>query len=310
MLQHAQGLAERPVTVLLRDHDAVKRYPGAITLEYITSAADPVLCPVLIPARPVQQASDGGRLIRRLLLSCKAQDAQAAFDSVSPFLADDALIVLLQNGIRFQQQLSCQRPQGNVFCLSTSYGAWLRHPYHTVAAGTGESWLGHLYDYTTPGLHNRLRQLQSELPADTMKINIDLNMSHRLWEKLAINCAINGLTVIYDCRNGELLSRQHAREHCQALCDEITTLLKAIPQAPELPGLWQRVQQVAQATASNISSTLQDIRHQRQTEIEHLNGYLCDLAVQHGLPCPLNQQVVHAVLESTQRSQTTRAPVA
>jgi len=128
-----------------------------------------------------------------------------------------------------------------------------------------------------------------------MNISVDPQMSRRLWLKFAINCAINPLTVVYDCQNGALLSNDHAREHLQNLCTEISWLLGSLPDVPELPDLWQQVQQVAQATEHNYSSTLQDIRNNKATEIEHLTGWLCALASRHQLACPLNQQLLQAI---------------
>lgn len=308
MIQHLQDKVTSPVTLLLRDSDALDRYPGMLTVESSNSGFTSTNS-VTVPALPVSDTRPGSRRFARLLLSCKAHDAAAALASVADFIDDQSIIVLLQNGVNFQQQLSSTRPAGTVFSLSTSYGAWLRKPFHTVAAGSGESWLGHLYTRNTPALEQAQRQLLAELPQAAMNISIDNNMSQRLWEKLAINCAINGLTVIYNCRNGELLTNPVAREHCELLCREITQLMHQIPRAPEMPELWLRVQQVTQATALNISSTLQDIRQQRRTEIEHLNGYLCDLARQYHLPCPLNQQVLAAVLESARLTKTTPSSV-
>ncbi|MDP2128026.1 MAG: 2-dehydropantoate 2-reductase [Pseudohongiella sp.] len=297
MTQHLESVLAQPVTLLLRDDNAVNFYPGKVTVEHSSGTTDRSV-ELTLPAMSVNDTSHGAFKIKRLLVACKAQDADAALASVAAMLDEQAIIVLLQNGLKFQQQLSLARPPGTVFCLSTSFGAWQREPFHVVAAGGGESWLGHLREESSPILQRSQLQLLSELPDVAMNIRIDDDMQRRLWEKLAVNCAINGLTVIYNCRNGELLTRPAAREHCQRLCTEISTLMQGIALAPDMPELWQRVQQVAQATALNVSSTLQDVRRGKHTEIEHLNGYLIELADRHRLPCPLNQQVVAAVLES------------
>ena len=48
-----------------------------------------------------------------------------------------------------------------------------------------------------------------------------LDILSRLWRKLALNCAINPLTVLHDCRNGGL-----SEHHCEVatLCAELAEL--------------------------------------------------------------------------------------
>ena len=71
---------------------------------------------------------------------------------------------------------------------------------------------------------------------------------------------------------------------------------------PALPDLHALVQEVLTATAANVSSTLQDVRAGRATELAHLNAYLLTLAAQHALAAPLNAQLLQAVAQRTERS--------
>lgn len=277
--------------LILRDETAVANYSGEITLEGMTGDVQRLQVPAFSSLALAQARSP----VQNLVLSCKAQDAEAALASIEACLSDTSRIVLLQNGIRVQQAVTRRRPPGTVFCLSTSHGAWIRSPFHVVHAGQGMTWLGLLPPADNAAPPRALDQLLSELPASAMNISIDHDMALRLWLKLAVNCAINALTVFYNCQNGELLSNPRAKNHLQALCREISALTLALPECPVLPDLWQHVQQVATATRHNFSSTLQDIQRNRPTEIEHLNGWLCELAGQKQLPCPLNNALLNHV---------------
>jgi 2-dehydropantoate 2-reductase len=292
-LQRHQHSAGGGAVLLLRDTEALTHYPGMITLE----SAGSKIRQFNVPALAVTALPDDRPLIQNLLLACKAQDTEAALDSLSPWLNETSRIVLLQNGIRVQQELTLRRAPGTVFCLSTSHGAWTRRPFHVVHAGMGNAWLGLLG--TAPPVETRqsLASMLNQLPGSEMNISADLQMSQRLWLKFAVNCAINPMTVVYNCQNGFLLSNDLAREHLQQLCLEISVLTNALPECPSLPDIWEQVKQVAQATQNNYSSTLQDIRNHKTTEIEHLNGWLCELASRHQLACPLNQQLLQAVRE-------------
>jgi len=283
--------AHSPVCLLLKDAAALDKFPGFVRLQ----DADGQITDTQMQATIASELRPGS--IQRLLLCCKAQDADTAIQSVAHALMDKSIVVLLQNGIEFQQTLTASRPAGTVFCLSTSAGAWMREPYVITPAGRGQSWLGHLDTRLPAQSTHRALTLLSELPAAEFHIQFEPDMSTRLWLKLAVNCAINGLTVVHSCRNGELLTRPEALSQLQALCEEITHLYNHLPEAPDITGLYQTVHQVASGTADNVSSTLQDVRRGKTTELSHLNGFLVQLAQRHHLPCPLNHWLLDAVRE-------------
>ncbi len=279
------------VTLMLRNEQALGAYRerGGITLEQYGMSSQ-----LMVPAQTVSVAQ--GR-IHRLLLATKAQDALPALQSVRHRLLPETVIVLVQNGLAIHEAITDGYGADRVVCLSTSHGAFMANPFHVVHAGFGQAWLGTL---AATGDLALLRSVLSLLPARSMAIEIDPAMARRLWLKLAVNCAINALTVIHDCRNGQLLTDDAAREQLQALTREIEGLYERLPQAPSVTPLWPQVEQVLRDTAENLSSTLQDHRRGRTTEIVHLNGYLCELAEARGLPCPENRRALQ-MLQSLSR---------
>lgn len=278
------------VTLLLRGAGDLRhplqlplRHPAEIS-EQITLEEHDVLQRIPVQA---QIAADVVMPIQRLLVATKAQDVETALDSVRHAIAPHTHIVLLQNGIKAQRRASADFGAQRVYCLSTSQGAWLRAPLHVVHAGSGETWLGRLGH--TDALDSALLQ---SLPIAAMGIRTDPDIEGRLWRKLAINCAVNALTVIYDCRNGELLTQPQAHVELLALCGEIETLYAALPETPTLDKLVSQVDAVLTATAQNFSSTLQDFRRGKVSELSQLNGYLCELARSHKLDCSINEAIL------------------
>jgi 2-dehydropantoate 2-reductase len=285
----------RRVALLLRSAEELETYRrhGGVTLEEGWEkplregdevGAGPIPTPV-----PAAAVTDVGPPLSQLLVATKSQDVAAALHSVHARLTPDTCIVLLQNGVRVQREITDQYGADRVYCLSTSHGAWRRGPFHVVHAGHGTAWLGQLEGNNARALD----ALLALLPATAMQIDTDPHIARRLWQKFAVNCAVNALTVLYDCRNGELLKIPQARKDLDALTSEIEGLLDVLPEAPPLPDLQESVAEVLRVAARNFSSTLQDARQGRATELAHLNGYLCELATLHGLASPLN----HALLQ-------------
>jgi 2-dehydropantoate 2-reductase len=126
-----------------------------------------------------------------------------------------------------------------------------------------------------------------------------------LWRKLAINCAINPLTVIHRCRNGELLDKPEALAQIASVVEEILQLSKILNLDQGLANLHEQVLDVARATANNRSSMLQDIESGKETEIEAITGYLCRLAIKHSMQLPTNEELLAQVKAiTTARDQT------
>ncbi|KFZ31588.1 hypothetical protein IDSA_02470 [Pseudidiomarina salinarum] len=182
----------------------------------------------------------------------------------------------------------------------TTHGAFRQvgdNGQELVHAGQGESWLG----WANPAVSGAaglpadlLRTLATALPP----LVAEPDMVLRRWHKLAVNCLINPLTVIHQCRNGELLNLP-LTDLMQQLAAEISQL--AAQRGVVLPaaGIVAQARQVAQKTAANWSSMLSDVRNQRPTEIDYLNGFIARGCQQAGYAAPANEQLWQQVKKLT-----------
>jgi 2-dehydropantoate 2-reductase len=264
-----------PVQLILRDAQRLQAYhqAGGLTLVEQDQAR---LYPV--PA----QTPDSTQPIQRLLLACKAYDAEAAIAQLAPRLAPGAELILLQNGLGSQDRVALQVPLARCILASSTEGAFRECDFRVVFAGHGHTWLGDPREPTPPAWLNELQQ--SGIVHDW-----SLDILGRLWRKLALNCAINPLTVLHDCRNGGL--REHPAE-IASLCVELGELLQRCGQGAAAHELHEDVLRVIQATAANYSSMHQDVSQGRRTEIAYLLGYACNAAQRHQLVLP-HLQTLH-----------------
>ena len=252
------ALAGLPVCLLLRDCQRLAQLHAAGGLTFEQNGRSQTLP---LPA----QALEAKEPIRRLLLASKAYDAAAAARSLAPRLAIGAEVILLQNGLGSQDEVAALLPQARCIFASSTEGAFRRADFHVVFAGSGHTWLGTLPSSPPPSWLGELAQagIAASWTADILPY---------LWRKLALNCAINPLTVLHGCRNGGLQS--HADE-VAALCGELAELLVACGQASAAAGLQAEVAKVITATADNYSSMYQDVAAGRRTEIAYLLGHAC-----------------------------------
>ena len=115
-----------------------------------------------------------------------------------------------------------------------------------------------------------------------------------LWQKLAVNAAINPLTALHQCPNGTL-AKADFNEIIKGILDELVMVAAQDGVPLDKPLLHDRIYQVIQLTAANFSSMHQDVAHQRQTEIDQINGYICERAQAHGLTAPINAKLCEQI---------------
>ncbi|MTI15611.1 ketopantoate reductase family protein [Sansalvadorimonas verongulae] len=254
--------------------------------------------------QPLLRITEGGQLnqlpvsigstndaqpIENLLLTTKAGDALAAIQSVKDRLTNNTTIVLLQNGMGSQQAIAESFPELAVYAGSTTDGAWLESFLTIHRAGHGKTWLGPLSDKAHAETHNHA--IESLVKLVGMDVSLTENVLAKLQEKLAINAAINGMTALHNCSNGELLKPEF-QPTIAALCEETACVLAVEGYSGTGAQVLERVNHVLTVTGENYSSSLQDVRNNRKTELQWINGYLLTLADKHNIHAPAHETLM------------------
>lgn len=126
-----------------------------------------------------------------------------------------------------------------------------------------------------------------------------------IWEKVAINAAINPLTAILNVPNGALLELPEIRALMRDLVVEAAKVAATEGYRFE-KSLVELAEQVCHATAENISSMLQDIRNGKRTEIDAISGEILRRAQLAALPSPRTRVVAQLVRGLEFRAQQRR----
>jgi len=172
----------------------------------------------------------------------------------------------------------------------TSEGATLKKAGYVIHGGAGITRLGFLREGHNTDV-NKLNQLTSLLSRSGLHSEITATPLQHIWAKLFVNVAINALTALHDKPNGWLLSSKS----CRKIMTEAVREAEKIAYALNVPVLEDPVQaafQVCEATSSNISSMLQDVRKKRITEIEAINGAIVKEGKKLAIPTPFNEELV------------------
>ncbi|MGP9809004.1 ketopantoate reductase family protein [Halomonas sp. AOP12-C2-37] len=219
-----------------------------------------------------------------LHITTKAMAAVAALESLADVIPATTPLVLWQNGFLAQPRIT-QAWAGPVLCATTTEGAYLTSDDSVVHAGRGHTFIGDLHNQ-----HGGLAQtLTLTLNQAGLAATAVDDIRSRLWQKLAVNAAINPLVALKGVRNGELRDAAYSGL-VEATVKEVAAIMIAEgiqpPNGATDENAWlSMVWQVVKNTANNKASMLQDVEAKRPTERGAILGPLIESAQRHGLAC-------------------------
>ncbi|WP_428423184.1 ketopantoate reductase family protein [Methylibium sp.] len=245
---------------------------------------------------PVQASTEAAALQEAaLLLFCvKSTDTELAGLEMREHLASGALVLSLQNGVDNAERL--QALVGAAVWPAVVYVATeMAGPGHVKHNGRGELVIGPTAARGTPGTLDAA-SLVALLSAAGVPAETSDNVAGALWAKLVLNCAYNALSALTRLPYGPLV----AREGVARVMDDLVAECLAVAAASgvSIPGdVPAAVRRIAQTMPDQFSSTAQDLRRGRPSEIDHLNGYVVRQGEATGTPTPVNR-CLHALVKA------------
>ncbi len=235
-------------------------------------------------------AATGQEPLDKLLICTKAPDVHSAMRSVLHRITPATPVVLAANGMGFAQAVLELLPSNPVYCCTTTEGAYRLGTRHIRHAGRGITRLGSLRNEQAPGWF-------ADWAAPPLSCVWESDINAAMWHKLAINCAINPLTALHRCHNGELGRDPVLRSQVNTLCDEIAAVSHACGYTETAVTVHSAVAAVIADTAENRSSMLQDVEAGRTTEIDFITGFLVREAERLNVNTPANRALLEEVTQ-------------
>ncbi len=220
--------------------------------------------------------------IRFALVLVKAWQTERAAHQLSGCLAEDGVALTLQNGLGNDTVLAWTLGLPRVARGVITLGATLLAPGLVCLGGVGTVSLES---------HPRLSPLKEMIHRAGFVVNVVSDLQSLVWSKLAVSSAINPLTALLRVKNGELLELPSARALMGELARETAAVAKTLGVVLPFPGPELTAEEVAQRTAENQSSMLQDVLRGAPTEIDAINGAVVRLAEENNLKVPVNRTV-------------------
>jgi len=219
-----------------------------------------------------------------LLVTVKAYDTVKTIRGASDIIGPRTTVLSLQNGITTLGLLEECVPRGRLIGGWTSHGATLERPGAIRHAGAGDTAIGELDGKPSA----RTEALARALTLTGIETALSSDIRREIWLKGLVNSAINPLTAIARCENGEIASNAGLSRVARQVCEEGSAVARASGFTIGAGEALRLTLKVARQTSCNRSSMLRDVERGRRTEIDYLNGAIAELAESHDIAAPVN----------------------
>lgn len=245
-----------------------------------------------------------------IILLTKQQYNTEVVSFLKNFLADDGVIVTLQNGLP-EYKIAEIVGENRVLGCTVAWGATMTAPGVCELTSEPDSLTFSLGSISkTPNKHfDDVKSLLEKMG----KVEVDENFIGSRWSKLLINSAFSGMSTVLGCTFGQAAGNKNSRKIVQAIIKECIDVcakagIKIEPiQGKDIVKLLDYHTPLKKTISFAIiplaikkhallkASMLQDIEKGKLTEVDAINGVVCDFGRKVGVPTPMNDQVVTTI---------------
>lgn len=218
-----------------------------------------------------------------ILLCTKARSTESAVATARHFLAEDGLILTLQNGLGNLEKIAAAVGWERAAAGITAQGATLLAPGQVRHAGRGVTELAVGLGQSAPIA--AIAKLFNQAGIETRTSN---DVDALLWSKLIVNVGINALTALLCVPNGVLIEVAECEALMALAVAEAVAVARALHIDLDAQVQLDRVRQVCLHTSANRSSMLQDMLKGAPTEIDVINGMVVAKGRELGIATPVN----------------------
>lgn len=259
------------VTLVCREKDVATLSKGIRVTGAVEASATPSISTMVPPSDLI-------------FVTVKAYDVAEAVRGIKP--EPGTVVVIVHNGLGPDEAAARILGKGHV-AVGVSYsGVTFLEPGKVRLAGYTETVLGSI----EPEVADRLTVARESLEKAGLKARIAADIRAAQWEKLYANIAINPVTAITGLNNGALLEVPELKALVAGIVTEASQVSMAMGIKTSVDPL-ENTYKVIRDTAGNSSSMLQDVTRRRRTEIDSLNGKVCELGRQRRVPTPHNDTI-------------------
>ena len=266
---------------------------------------------MLVPVRAIMPEEMSGKY-DVIFLMTKQLNNREVVTFLKDYLADDGVIVTLQNGIPEDGIAEVVGENRTIGCV-VEWGATLTAPGESMLTSDPRSLSFHMGGM--PGIPEEKIRAVKDILEKMCPVEIEPNLPGARWSKLLINATFSGLGTVIGGTFGDVTGNARSREIAIRCMKEVIDVGRAAGisfapvQGKNIISLFYWKTPVKKALAKMIlpvamkkhaaiePSMLQDLKKGKPCEVDAINGVVCRWGKKNGVPTPVNDRIVRIIRE-------------
>lgn len=234
-----------------------------------------------------------------ILVSTKSFDTEEAASDLNTHALlwnQNTKFILFQNGWGNTEKFTVLFPQEQIFNARVITGFTRPQPHHAeITVHADKVLIGSLVQASLKDIEGLCESItRGDLPC-----GLSQNIAKDLWAKMLYNCSLNALGAILNVPYGTLGELDSSRSIMRNIFEEVYAVMAAAgyqthwPTASTYATIFY--EKLLPPTAEHHSSTLQDLKSGKKTEIDAFNGVICQMGENFHINVPVNHTLYQIV---------------
>lgn len=232
-----------------------------------------------------------------VILMVKATQTDGIMPSVMPCIGEETVVVSLQNGIGNDDVLKKYVSEDRILYGFGTIGTELPEPGKCVSkpeSGVIMRFGAVVNDAVSEKAGKALEKCFCDGGCLT---SFEADIRPFVWKKAISNSGYNTLSALTRLKVGPMLDCESGRELIKKVWAEGCAVAKALTGVDLWDEMLEELERLREGFAKYYPSMAQDVLiHQRQTEVELLNGAIVRYGAQLGIPTPVNEAMTLMIL--------------
>ena len=231
-----------------------------------------------------------------VILMVKATQTEGLIPDLRHCVGPETVVVSLQNGLGNDELLSRYFPPENILYGFGTIGTELPEPGKCVSKPESGVIMRFGAVKDSPLSRRAGQWLEQCFNAGGCSTVFESDIRHYVWKKAISNSGYNTLSALLRLKVGDYLALEAGEELLKSVWAEGCAVCRAVTGVDLWPEMLEELPRLKQGFATYYPSMAQDVLiHQRQTEVQLLNGAIVRYGEACGIPTPVNEALTRMI---------------